>query len=125
MLPSCLDIGDRVWLLRWHIKTTRPCAKLDYQRLDPFIINGKINDVTFRLHLSSQLRIHLVFHSNSLLQPCEKSSIPNCTTPPPPPIELADGPEYEVAAILNSNIVRNKLHYLVDWLGYIVQVIVL
>ena len=28
------------------------------------------------------------------------------------------GPEYEVAAILDSKIVRNKLYYLVDWLGY-------
>ena len=67
------------------MKTTRPCAKLDYQRLGPFHINRKINDVTFR---------------------------------PPPPIELEDGPEYEVATILYSKIVRNKLYYLVDWLGY-------
>ena len=29
-LPSCFDIRDRVWLLRRHIKTTRPCDKLDY-----------------------------------------------------------------------------------------------
>ena len=34
------------------------------------------------------------------------------------PIELEDGPEYEVAAILDSKIVCNKLYYLVDWLGY-------
>ena len=38
--------------------------------------------------------------------------------PPPPPLQLADGPEYEVASILDSKIVRNKLYYLVDWLGY-------
>ena len=37
---------------------------------------------------------------------------------PPPLIELEDGPEYEVAAILDSKIVRNKLYYLVEWLGY-------
>ena len=29
-LPSYFDIGDRVWLLRRHIKTTQPCDKLDY-----------------------------------------------------------------------------------------------
>ena len=33
-------------------------------------------------------------------------------------IELEDGPEYEVAAILDSKIVHNKLYYLVEWLGY-------
>ena len=37
---------------------------------------------------------------------------------PPPLIEVSDGSEYEVAAILDSKIVRNKLYYLVDWLGY-------
>ena len=37
---------------------------------------------------------------------------------PPPPIDLEGGPECEVAAILDSKIVRNKLYYLVDWLGY-------
>ena len=50
-LPSSFDIGDRVWLLRRHIKTTQPCDKLDYRQLGPFRINGKINDVTFRLNL--------------------------------------------------------------------------
>ena len=106
---SCFDIGDRV-------KTTRLYAKLNCQRLGPFRINGKINDVTFGLDLPSQLQIQPVFHS-SLLEPCQEISIPNRTTPPPLPIELQDGHEYEVASILDSKIVRNKLSYLVDWLG--------
>ena len=54
-IPSCFDIEDRVWLLRRHIKTTRPCDKLDYRRLELILINGKINDATFRLDLPSQL----------------------------------------------------------------------
>jgi len=29
-------VGDKVWLLRKNIATTRPCAKLDYKRLGPF-----------------------------------------------------------------------------------------
>ena len=48
----------------------------------------------------------------------QKSIIPNRITPLPPLIELEDGPKYEVVVILNSKIVRNKLYYLVDWLGY-------
>ena len=39
-------------------------------------------------------------------------------TSPPPPVEVSDGTEYEVAAILDSKIVRNRLYYLVDRLGY-------
>ena len=30
-LPSSFNIGDRVWILQRHIKTTRPCEKLDYR----------------------------------------------------------------------------------------------
>jgi hypothetical protein len=116
-LPSSFKIGDRVWLLRRHIKTTRPCEKLDYRRLGPFRIIGKINDVAFRLDLPPQLRIHPVFHS-SLLEPYQENTIPGRITQPPPPIELEDGPEYEVADILDSRIIRNQLYYLVDWLGY-------
>ena len=58
-----------------------------------------------------------VFHS-SLLEPYQDSTIPGHIKAPPPPIELEDGPEYEVATILDSKIVHNKLYYLVDWLGY-------
>ena len=107
-LPSSFNFGDRVWLLRQHIKTTRSCEKLDYRRLGPFLINGKIYDVTFCLDLHLQLRIHPVFHS-SLLEPYQESIIPDRITPPPPPIKLEDGPEYEVVAFLDSKIV---------WLGY-------
>ena len=116
-IPSCFDIGDRVWLLRQHIKTTPPSEKLDYRRFGTFRIIRKINDVTFRLDLPPQLWIHPVLHS-SLLEAYQDNIIPNHVTPPPPPIELEDEPEYEVATILDSKIVCNKLYYLVDCLGY-------
>ena len=90
---------------------------MDYRRLGPFRIIGKINDVAFRLDLPPQLRIHPVFHS-SLLEPYQDSTIPGRIKQPPPPIELEDGPEYEVVAILDSKIVSNNLYYLVNWLGY-------
>jgi hypothetical protein len=110
-------IGDRVWLLRRNVKTTRPCDKLDYQRLGPFIISHQINDVAFRLDLPPHMHLHPVFHV-SLLEPYNASSIPDRVVPPPPPVQLVDGPEFEVKAILDSKIVRKKLYYLVDWLGY-------
>ena len=58
-----------------------------------------------------------MFHS-SLLEPYQDSTIPGHIKQPSPPIELEDRPEYEVVVILDSKIVRNKLYYLVDWLGY-------
>ena len=104
-------------VLRRHIKTTRPCEKLDYQHLGPFLITARINNVTFRHNLPAHMRLHPVFHS-SLLEPCRTSSIPNRVVPPPPSVQLVDGLEYEGAAILDSKVVRNKLYYLVDWVGY-------
>ena len=100
-----------------HQDYPQPCEKLDYQRLGPFLITTRINNVTFRLNLLAHMRLHPVFHS-SLLEPCRTSSIPNRVVPPPPSVQLVDDPEYEVVAILDSKIVRNKLYYLVDWVGY-------
>ena len=104
-------------MLRRHIKTTQPCDKLDYKRLGPFVITKRINDATFHLDLLANSRLHPVFHS-SLLDPYHTCSIPNRVVSPLPPLQLADGPENEVASIIDSNIVCNKLYYLVDWLGY-------
>ena len=63
------------------------------------------------------MRIHPVFHV-SLLEPWVPSSMLGRVVPHPPPLELIDDPEFEVEAILDSKIMRNKLYYLVDWLGY-------
>ena len=71
----------------------------------------------FHLDLPPHLQIHPVFHS-SHLESYKANSIPNRVTPLSPPLELEVGPEYDVAAILDSKLVRNKLYYLVDWLGY-------
>ena len=67
----------------------------------------------FRLDLPIHMHLHLVFHC-SLLEPCATSTIPHRIMPPPPVVQLIDGLEYEVAAILDSKIIRNKLYYLVD-----------
>ena len=52
------------------------------------------------------------------MEPYQDNTIHNSITPPPPPVKHEDGLEYEVVAILDSKIFRNKLYYLVDWLGY-------
>ena len=77
---TTFQVGDQVWLLQGSIKTTRPCYKLDYQRFSPYVISGKINDVTFRLDLP-HIGLHPVFHV-SLLEPYTPSSILGRLTPP-------------------------------------------
>ncbi|KAH7295205.1 hypothetical protein KP509_27G036900 [Ceratopteris richardii] len=55
-------IGEKVWLLRNNLHTSRPCAKLEHQRFGPFTILAEVNLVTFKLRLPSTMRIHPVFH---------------------------------------------------------------
>ena len=61
--------------------------------------------------------LHPVFHV-SLLEPYTTSSIMGHLTTLPPSVEFFEGPEFEVDVILDSKIVRNKLYYLIYWLGY-------
>ena len=110
------QVGDRVWLLRHNVKTTRPCNKLDYQRLGPYLITKQINEVPFQLDLPPHVCLHPMFHV-SLLEPYASNSFLGRVVPPPPSIEFDEGPEYEVKAILDSKVVKNKLYYFVDWLG--------
>ena len=44
-VPPSFEMSDQVWLLRRHVRTARPCEKLDYQRLGPFPISAKIGEV--------------------------------------------------------------------------------
>mgnify|MGYP000432717838 CR=1 FL=1 len=99
------------------MKTTRACNKLNYQRLGPYLITKQINEVAFQPDLPPHMRLHLVFHV-SLLEPYASKSIPGRVIPPSPLIEFEEGLEYEVKAILDSKVVKKKLFYLVDWLGY-------
>ena len=111
------QVGDKVWLLRRNIKTTRPCEKFDFQRLGPFSVVSKINDVAYRLELPASMRIHPVFHV-SLLEPYHPNTLPGRTTPPPVPVTIDNDLEYEVNEILDSKWLHRRLYYLVDWIGY-------
>jgi hypothetical protein len=110
-------IGDRVWLLRRNIKTKRPCDKLDYRRLGPFVIEKQINPVAYRLHLPASMKVHPVFHV-SLLEPYRESIFPGRVQSPPPSIEIENHEEYEVETVLDSRRRRGKLEYFVHWSGY-------
>ena len=64
--------------------------------------------------------IHPVFHV-SQLEPEIPNQIPNRVQPAPPPIEINDELEYEIAEILDSKIDNRrkcKHLYFVPWTGY-------
>ena len=58
--------GQKVWLLRRHISTTRPSSKLDVRRLGPYPIIGPIGRSAFKLLLPPSMKIHPVFHVSLL-----------------------------------------------------------
>jgi hypothetical protein len=87
--------------------------------MGPFKITEVISDVTYRLDLPIQWKIHNAFHA-SLLMPYKETPEHGKNFKHPLP-EIIDGQEhYEVRAVLGSKRVgRNKkLKYLLAWEGY-------
>jgi len=120
--PPSFNIGDMVLLRSEHIRTTRPTKKLSAKFLGPFKILKKHGTHSYALQLPHDMRaVHPVFHV-SQLKPLTVNEIPNRTQPPPPPVQIDEQLEYEVAEILDSKIDRRyracPLRYLVRWAGY-------
>jgi hypothetical protein len=63
-----LRAGDRVWLKRKNVKTTRPSSNLDYRLLGPYTIIKRVGSRAYKLDLPPNVKIHPVFHI-SLLEP--------------------------------------------------------
>lgn len=55
--------GDLVWLSRRHLKTSRPCNKLDVRRVGPFRVDHMVGNNAVKLHLTPSFkRLHPVFN---------------------------------------------------------------
>jgi len=107
-----LKEGDKVFLLRKNIQTTRPSGKLDQVKLGAFKIKRVIGPVNYELQLPKGMKIHPIFHV-SLLEPA------------PPNAELAqditiesDDVDYEVEEIKDLRKFGRQWKYLVKWKEY-------
>ena len=114
--PNLLP-GQKVWLLRRHVSTTRPSSKLDVRRLGPFAVIGPIGKSAYRLDLPLSMKIHPVFHV-SLLEPHVKNKFRGRVVEVPLPIQVDGLQEFEVREVLDSKMRHHKLFYFVDWVGY-------
>ena len=76
-----------------------------------------ISPYAYQLKLPDNVRIHNVFHI-LLLDLAGSDPLPGQKIPPPPPIEIDGEDEYYIEEILDSQIRRHKLQYLVKWTGY-------
>jgi hypothetical protein len=80
-LQTDLQIGESVWLNRINIRTTRPAIKFDDKYLGPFKILEAVIDVSFRLQLPPDWKIHDVFHVSLLERQGHVSLIEHAETP--------------------------------------------
>ena len=63
-------------------------------------------------------QLHPVFNIVKLLQALE-DPFPGWKAHPPPPLEMVDGEEhYVVECVLDSQLMRGQLQFLVKWEGY-------
>ncbi|MBW0545611.1 hypothetical protein O181_085326, partial [Austropuccinia psidii MF-1] len=111
--PPVFNRGNMVWLSSKNIKSNRPTKELSERWLCPFPILEKVSTHSCHLKLPSKWKyIHPVFHI-SLLKPVKTSTIPNCNQEPPPPFIIEEEEKWEFSQILDSNLKRGKLWYLV------------
>ncbi|MBW0512235.1 hypothetical protein O181_051950 [Austropuccinia psidii MF-1] len=92
----------------------RPTKDLTKRLLGTFPILKKFKTSAYHLKLPSQWKfIHPVF-GISLLEPVKTSKIPNRNQQPPSQI-IIEEEEWQVSQILESNLKRGKLWYLLKW----------
>ncbi|MBW0540116.1 hypothetical protein O181_079831 [Austropuccinia psidii MF-1] len=116
--PPDFQPGDKVWLSCKNIKTTRPTKKISERWLGPFEALKKIGSHAYQLKLPQRWKsVHPVFHA-FLLEPVKQSAIPSKNKFPPPPVIVEEQEEWEVAQVLDSNLKRGTLWYLVEWKGF-------
>ena len=120
------QIGDYAWLSSKDINLKVRTRKLADLQLGPFKVLDRVGDLDYKLELPPTLsRVHPVFHIDKLT-PWKGNDVNGLIPPPPGPIEVEEGEEYEVQEVLDSAWVekgrgRNKkkvLQYLVAWKGY-------
>jgi len=98
--PS-FQVGDSVWLEATNLATNEPSPKLASKHHSPFRIKDKLSDLTYRLELPAQWKIHDVFHVN-VLSEATPDMIPNRVNPAPPPVKVNDEEFWVIEKYLDS-----------------------
>ena len=113
-------VGNKILLSTKNFTTStdknRPTKKLTPKFVGPFKILEEISGTAYKVELPHNMKIHPVFHV-SLLKPYKETDNFVRQTPPLPEI-IDEKEEYEVETILDKNIVKRKIYYLVKWKGY-------
>ena len=111
-----LKKGNRVYLLRWNIKTTQLSDKLNYKKLGPYKITKVIPLVNYELLLLCSIgKIHLIFHISLLKLASLGAPLALVIIAEP----LNPEKEYIIEKILDYKVVRGVEKYLIKWEDYL------
>uniref|UniRef100_A0A3B1JYM9 Gypsy retrotransposon integrase-like protein 1 n=1 Tax=Astyanax mexicanus TaxID=7994 RepID=A0A3B1JYM9_ASTMX len=111
--------GDRVWLSTRDLRFEGACRKLLPKYIGPFKVLSQVNEVTYKIELPAQYRVHNSFHV-SLLKPLVPGPLAEGVPDdvPPAAVEGEDSSTYAVREVLDSRRRGGVLQYLIDWEGY-------
>uniref|UniRef100_A0A3B1KF56 Chromo domain-containing protein n=1 Tax=Astyanax mexicanus TaxID=7994 RepID=A0A3B1KF56_ASTMX len=111
--------GDRVWLSTRDLRFEGACKKLLPRYIGPFKVLSQVNEVTYKIELPAQYRVHNSFHV-SLLKPLVPGPLAEGVPDdvPPAAVEGEDSSTYAVREVLDSRRRGGVLQYLIDWEGY-------
>ena len=121
--PHTYKVGDLVLINTENITTaydsTRPASSLQARYFGPFTILKQHSPVSFQVELPPSMRIHDVFHVDRFKPYKDSPEYLGRRVLPPPAPEIINGEEeYEVEKILAHKLIRRKMHFLIQWLGY-------
>jgi hypothetical protein len=113
---ATFEVGNTVRFSTRYFQTTTPSKKLDYKCTGPYTLSKVINNNTYKLHLSKQMRNHNVFHVSQL----DQYTPPDVGQPPSKPhrVIIDDSEEGKVEQLRDSKQRYRMLHYLAQWAGY-------
>jgi len=100
-------VEERVYLRTNNIHIKQRSKKLNNKSIEPFKVKRNIKEISYKLDLLKEMRIHSVFHT-FMLQCCNQFI----------PLQISEmsvelNKEYKVKNILEKQMINEKAHYLV------------
>ena len=119
-----LKVGDLVMINGKHLKTRRPCRKLDHKLQGPFKVEKVLSRTAVKVALPSRWGGPKAFHV-SLIEPF-RTLKKNLRDPIDPDIVMHDIEDleveeglWEIKEVMGSSIdAQGKVKYLTKWVGY-------
>ena len=93
-----LKEGDKIYLLTKNLRTKKASKKLNHVKVGPFFIKQQKGSVNYELNLSSDIKIHSIFHVSLLKSADSETSIQDTFH-----FQYEKEDEYEIEKMLKQN----------------------